>query len=489
MINHLIIRKFRSIENVDIRLGSMNAFVGPNNSGKSNVMAALNLILGETYPSIRSFNDKDFHNYDKSRSIEIEVRFDQPLTTNSQVFGFHLDYDGNTCNYVATDQDGNTLTWRTGTEIRVSNDMRDEVSLMYLGLDRQAYQQIRVTQWTIYGKLLRYIEKVIDADRKDAFKLNVEDAYKINIAPDLRTFIDSTKEFVKKQTGLDLGFRLSTVDPIETLKNLRPYFQEPQIPIEFDAEEVGAGVQSALAIAIARAYAQIVRKSLLMAIEEPELYLHPHGCRHFYKLLCELSRNNVQIIYTTHERSFVNVLDYQNIHLVRKGNGKTYVRSGIELSPSPSEAIKTASKFDDVMNEIFFANHVILVESPVDKIAVRLALEKEGSDIDRENISIPECGGRGAMKDITMILKHFEIPVYIVVDEDPENPTAQRENQELISLVGNDNVFLQRPNLEGVFKLQRKPKKNEALEIFPSWFEQNAVPQVYMDLKQRMFGG
>jgi len=41
LIIHLIIRKFRSIENVDIRLGSMNGFVGPNNFGKSNVLAPL----------------------------------------------------------------------------------------------------------------------------------------------------------------------------------------------------------------------------------------------------------------------------------------------------------------------------------------------------------------------------------------------------------------------------------------------------------------
>jgi predicted ATP-dependent endonuclease of OLD family len=226
-----------------------------------------------------------------------------------------------------------------------------------------------------------------------------------------------------------------------------------------------------------------------MAIEEPELYLHPHGCRHFYKLLCELSRNGVQIVYTTHERSLVNVIDYQNVHLVRKRNGKTYARSGIELSLPPSETIKIASKFDDMMNEIFFANRVILVEGFADRIAAQLALEKEDTDIDKENISITECGGRGAIKDIATIIKHFDIPVYIIVDEDPQNPIAQRENQGLISLVGKDNVFLQRPNLEGVFGLQKKPKKNEALNIFPSWFEQNEIPQLYMDLKERIFGG
>lgn len=162
MINRLIIRNFRSIKNIDIKLAPINSFVGPNNSGKSNIMSALNLILGEIYPSVRSFDDKDFHKYNKSETIEIEVRFDRSLTADPQVWGFHLDYDGNTSNYVATDRNGNTLTWGSGTEKRVSNDMKDEVLLMYLGLDRQSYQQMKVTKWTMYGKLLRYIEKNID---------------------------------------------------------------------------------------------------------------------------------------------------------------------------------------------------------------------------------------------------------------------------------------------------------------------------------------
>jgi len=89
MIKNLIIKNFKSIEEVNIKLGSINAFVGPNNSGKSNIMDALNLIIGEVYPSSRSFSDKDFHNYDKSRPIEIKVIFDQPLMSNPRVFGFH----------------------------------------------------------------------------------------------------------------------------------------------------------------------------------------------------------------------------------------------------------------------------------------------------------------------------------------------------------------------------------------------------------------
>ena len=68
------------------------------------------------------------------------------------------------------------------------------------------------------------------------------------------------------------------------LKNIRPQIKS-STGFEVDIENEGAGVQSAVAIAIARTYAQIVQQPLILAIEEPELYLHPHGCRHFYKIL------------------------------------------------------------------------------------------------------------------------------------------------------------------------------------------------------------
>ena len=88
MISRLLIRNFRSVRLAEIKLGPMNAFIGRNNAGKSNIMKALHLVLGEIYPSIRSFDDKDFHNYDKSQTIQIEARFDAPLTVNSRVQGF-----------------------------------------------------------------------------------------------------------------------------------------------------------------------------------------------------------------------------------------------------------------------------------------------------------------------------------------------------------------------------------------------------------------
>jgi len=483
MIKKIRIQNFRSIKNLEIQLGKINAFIGPNNAGKSNIMKALSLILGETYPTVKSFDDKDFYKYDKSNPILIEVFFDQPLRCDSRVYGFKLTYDGSNCEYVPIDSGGNELTYSSGRVMKISNEMKEEVTLLYLSLDRLASGQVTPSKWTLYGKLIKHINSKIASEKKEEFKNKVQEGYTNNIYPAIQQVEDILKGHIREQTGLDVLLKLSILDPTEVIKNLRPYFKEGDI--EYDAEDMGAGTQSALAIAIARAYAEVVRNPLIIAIEEPELYLHPHGCRHFYKLLKDLADNGLQIIYTTHERSFVDIRNFESIHIVRKENEETVVYSGSSLTRSSQfDEVKTASKFDEYLNEVFFAEHVILVEGFSDKVACQLALEKLGLDIDLKNVSIIECGSKTAIKPIAEILKHFSIYTFVLIDSD-----AQREISELLDILEEEHVYIQDPDLEGMLGRDKlglrdneKLSKEKALKLLPQYFARNEVPEIYKKL-------
>ncbi len=488
MIKKLKIKNFRSIRELEIELTKINALIGPNNAGKSNIMKALKLILGETYPTVKSFDEKDFYMHNTSNPIVIEVIFDRPLNSDNRVWGFKLEFDGNQCDYLCIDQNETVITYNGGRPIKVSNAMKEEVTLMYLSLDRQANQQIKSSQWTLYGKLLKYINCQIDQNKKEEFKNKVKEKFKNLIYPDIQPFENILNQHIGGQTGLGLSLNLSILDELEIIKNLRPYIIEENFIS--DAEDVGAGVQSALSIAIARAYAQMVRQPLIIAIEEPELYLHPHGCRHFYKLLKEIAANEgIQIIYTTHERSFVNISEFESIHLVRKENNETRIYSGKSMSIGGDfDQIRLASKFDEYINEVFFAEHVILVEGFADKVACKLALEKLGVDVDLKNISIIECGSKTAIEPIAKVLKHFGIKTYVLIDSD-----AQREINSLKQILGEDNVFIQNPDLEGMLGRQKlglrnneKLNKEKTLRILPNYFNTYEIPEIYINLKQRM---
>src|SRR5262249_15887836 len=159
--------------------------------------------LGDVYPSPRAFDDDDFCDYDKKQPIQIEVLFDQPLVVDSRVSGFRLSFNGAECDYFALNSAGNTVTYSGGREVRVTSDMRDEVALMYVGLERQATQQIRPTAWTLYGKLLRYIEKQISESKKTDFRKGIEGTYSSYIEPELQGMEEILRRHIKQQTGLD----------------------------------------------------------------------------------------------------------------------------------------------------------------------------------------------------------------------------------------------------------------------------------------------
>ena len=486
MIKTLLIENFRSIERLEITFESINALVGANNAGKSNIMRALNLVLGSTYPSIRSFDQHDFHDYNKANKIVIAPVFTAPLTSNRSVWGFRLTFDGNDCDFFATAKDGTILTYSSGRETRVSNEMKDEVTLMYLGLDREASEQVKSTQWTLYGKLLKHIERKIPVAEKDKFIDDIKISYDSNIAKNILSLEETLKDHIKKQTGLQLHLRMKLFNTLDTIKNLRPYLSEDPSSVEFDAEDMGAGTQSALAIAIARAYGKFIKQPLVLAIEEPELYLHPHGCRRFYKTLRELTVDGIQVIYTTHDRCFVDISNFQELHHIKKQDGKTLINSGINGITTPHHQLSTVSKFDDNINEVFFSNHAILVEAGPDKIACHTALETLGLDLDKESISIVDCAGNSNIKPIAEILILLNIPTYALVDEDPGNPKTAGIIANLKSCLGADNVFLQSPKLEDMFGLSKKPTRAESITFFPTWFVNNIPQDVYHQLKERI---
>jgi len=72
----LLIRNFRSMEkeSIDFRPGK-NVLVGKNNSGKSNIVKALDLVLGEKNPVYLDINEKDFFTYYEDGNEKVKKAF------------------------------------------------------------------------------------------------------------------------------------------------------------------------------------------------------------------------------------------------------------------------------------------------------------------------------------------------------------------------------------------------------------------------------
>ena len=71
MIEKVIIKNFRTIDNLELNFSNMNSIVGPNNVGKTTVLQAIDNVLGESYV-LSKFNINDFHDNDND-TITIEI--------------------------------------------------------------------------------------------------------------------------------------------------------------------------------------------------------------------------------------------------------------------------------------------------------------------------------------------------------------------------------------------------------------------------------
>ncbi|MCK4574375.1 MAG: AAA family ATPase, partial [candidate division Zixibacteria bacterium] len=79
-VKSIRIKNFRSIENLEIEVPSICALVGPNNSGKSNVLLAIRKVLAGGWVNANTFSEDDVYTRDPNKDILIELALDNPIS-------------------------------------------------------------------------------------------------------------------------------------------------------------------------------------------------------------------------------------------------------------------------------------------------------------------------------------------------------------------------------------------------------------------------
>lgn len=225
---------------------------------------------------------------------------------------------------------------------------------------------------------------------------------------------------------LELGTELHLDDGLRTL-----------------AERKGHGLQRAVLFALLRAWAKVLRaasvrgtgeaqsprrasESTYFAIEEPELFLHPHAQRQLHKALRDLAGSpEHQVFLCTHSTYFVDLEHYQGIAICRKPNPPTgtQIRQCTRDLFEGGDASDRKNRFhmanwvNPDRGELFFAKKVVLVEGETEKVILPFLAAKLAC-LDSE-VSIIDCGSKFNIRLYVTILNAFKIPYYVVHDEDP----------------------------------------------------------------------
>ena len=186
--------------------------------------------------------------------------------------------------------------------------------------------------------------------------------------------------------------------------------------------------------------------SLILAIEEPELYQHPTKQRHFAEVLRGLSGGTLpgvegptQIIFASHSPIFVSLGKAEEVRLVRRAKCNDSFLKHCELRLLDLDVIarnletawqKPVNTFSTVslvprlhilgaeLSEGFFATGVVLVEGRSDKAALGAMAKLMNCNFEAAGIAILSAEGKENLDRPLVIFRQLGIPTFVVWDCD-----------------------------------------------------------------------
>lgn len=476
-IERIYIKNYKSIKEVQLICSpKLNAFIGENSVGKSNIFDAINWLLGPTYPTFNYTSASDHYLGNPDNKIKIQLTFS----------------DGNTLKLDETGYGGKPGLIYSGS---ANGGIKDEIRVAKygtasIGVDRQIVDYLPSNRWSLMGRMLLEIndlfqkEQLLDEDtgevisKPDYFKKQLEilrDDILFSVKdnrgnPVMQNFISILQKESAKQLNRpeqDFKVDMNLYDPWNFYRTLQLIVTESDTNLSFQASNLGMGVQASISIAILKAYSQLkLSNSTPLFIDEPELFLHPQAQRNFYKVLSELADSGTQIFLTTHSPDFLNVGRFNEIFLVRKNAEKgTYIRFADpndfiidldirhKIKSSPEEImLQYKNAYEETgdtqkANEAFFAKKLILVEGQSETLCLPHFFNLLGYDYIAKGVTIVRCGDKNDIDRFYRLYSEFGIPCYIIFDGDKQHIGSKAEadtikkNKALLSLFGNNSDF------------------------------------------------
>jgi len=167
--------------------------------------------------------------------------------------------------------------------------------------------------------------------------------------------------------------------------------------------------------------------TIIVCIEEPEIYQHPIRARSFARILAELSaQDQAQVLLATHSPYFVRPSQFSSLRRFSlDSTGGTMVVStttaGVAIAAACPET--QVSKIVDkrlptAFSEGFFGDAVIAVEGDTDRAVIEALAEKMSLPLDDKGISVLDMSGKEGLRIPFELLHLLKIPTFVVVDAD-----------------------------------------------------------------------
>jgi len=602
-IKRLRIHNYRSIRELQIECLHFVRLLGPNNHGKSNILAALEYFFSTSAKP----ENQDFFvgRNEDDNELWVEITFNELTDQEKNTFKKYILADGTICIRKTARIQGDTIELFYNGYVEEPNEewLKSENAGNYASRDRVDQTSLkdfvpssgRLTKKDIEEAQQKYKEQnrnslifsrnlengpllgtknvgggvlpefyLIPAvrDLTDEIKIKVNTTFGRLLNRAVREMSERDSRFTEARRQIEqvvnsLNTRSENDEGDNQLAHLERSIEEelkfwnvkvnievtpPELEqifqlgtninvddgIKTTADRKGHGLQRAMIFALLRAWAKALRNernmrngiegiaprrhsdSVIFAMEEPELFLHPHAQRKLANTLREIAATpEHQLFICTHSTHFVDLEHYKEIAIITKDSWEkgTCVRQCINELFAGDDINQRKKRFHMAQwinpdrSEIFFAKRAVFVEGETEKVILPFLAQKLG--VFDPDISIIDCGSKYNIPLYITIAKAFEIPYLVIHDEDPlPNPIpdewnedkkkAKKKTFELNDEINNlvegplGHVLMLSPDFEavsGVPKSQgeKKGKALAALDYFEA-LEPSQIPEKLQQL-------
>lgn len=484
-LTHVRIKDFRSFageHGFDFANG-VNYFVGPNNCGKSNLMRALELALD---PDSEYAPDRDRPaknaNIGAPPTTRITLTFSVGTTGPERTLLSRAeDYElavreaqggkvgGNTKTYAGEAEVRLTTTFGTGGARRTTFQTKG-FGAAALPADSHLHQKFEAQ----FRSVVRFAVVHSGEDLESLLKGKFREILQLVISDHLRTQFASAEaareQYVASlQTELLEPLRSRVLDrvgvmfPEITIANLVPSvptLTETLSSVDVQLGDIatteltakGTGVRGAVLISMLQYLAEQSRRSLVLAVEEPEAFLHPAGQEVIRGQLEDLAeRADVSLLVTSHSPYVISRRSDALVTELRKDHDGVTSKAGTARGNEDKAELLGALFRDAGMSGVLERSlnipagtrGVLITEGYTDGAYLAIACEAAGRSDLLQGVHVIAAGGAKKVVFQAILAKSAtELPVVAVLDLDDHGRSAQRhladfgwsKTREIISL-------------------------------------------------------
>ncbi|WP_454732380.1 MULTISPECIES: ATP-dependent nuclease [Cupriavidus] len=453
LLEKLKITNFCSCRDVDLDLRAYNPIIGYNNSGKSNIVRAVNWLLKKSVLSPEKF-------FDQNQPVIVEgvvsgvaakmhllpplqQRQVTPYVIDDKLsFRRKQDTPGGSARDVrieVKDDQGNWVANPTGLDNAIGVLFPDPIYVQ--AMDDAESDVGKATAKNTIGLLLKY---VIDQIVENQVAINAVQAALAQVEQHLngparlnelsQLELDASAAIRSFFPGLALHLDIKTPKLEELVKSAEVSLSHAG-GVSRSFASFGHGAQRTVQMALIKLLAsraaagQNGHGTVVLLIDEPELYLHPQAIEILRDSLKSLSSHGFQVIFSTHSPLLIDRDDVLATSIIynEAPNGTVVRRTLASATQAMQQNANAASVIYSLQNSsyILFSERIILVEGKTEQIVLPEVYKVvKGASLASNRGYMVGAAGSGTIKPLMEVLRGIGYEPRAVVDLDYAFKTA-----------------------------------------------------------------